>query len=133
MAPSFYLLNNNKERNYMVYANKDSGQAIGEILAVLANKYRLSGVEIKLSQDSLVTSVTISSPVSLKKEYADESKDKKINGGPNSAVIYDGITVKEWAKKLRVARNTILYRIHKHGNPYGRKGPTDSDKIIAGS
>lgn len=130
MAPSFYLLNNNKERNNMVYANKDSGQAIGEILAVLADKYRLSGVEIKLSQDALVTSVTISSPVSLKN---DKSKDKKRNGGPNSAVIYDGITTKEWAKKLRVARNTISYRIRKHGNPYGTKVPTDSDKIIAGS
>lgn len=130
----------------MLYINKDSGQAIGEILSVLAEKYTLSVVDIKLGQDFLTTSVSINSSTarntrntrtsytsSTSYNTSTPSNSSLIVRGKRLAVIYDGLSSKEWADKLRVSRNTILERIKKHGNPYGRKGPTDSDKIIAGS
>ncbi len=127
----------------MLYINKDSGQAIGEILSVLAEKYTLSVVDIKLGQDFLTTSVTINSSTArnvhnARTSYPSSNKSTPSNSslivrGKRLAVIYDGLSSKEWADKLRVSRHTILTRIKKHGNPYGHKGPTDSDKIIAGS
>lgn len=136
----------------MLYINKDSGQAIGEILSVLAEKYTLSVVDIKLGQDFLTTSVAINSSTARNAHNARNTRNTRtsytsstsyntstpsnsslIVRGKRLAVIYDGLSSKEWADKLRVSRNTILERIKKHGNPYGRKGPTDSDKIIAGS
>lgn len=130
----------------MLYLTKDSGTAVGEIIAAISASHSVTGVELKLTQDTLIASLrvggkrktiyssAVENPIRAKgRSWKKRSKKK----GRTSKIIYDydgeSMGSKEWAKKLHVSDNCIRYRFNKFGNPYGLKGPTDSDKIIAGS
>lgn len=131
----------------MLYATKESGAAIGEVIAAITATTKVTGVEIRLTQDEMITSLKVTGgKLKIKKaltapieKTANKQKRKYRKHGKKRGeaeqVSCDGrsMSAKEWATRLGVAENTVRYRISKYGNPYGRKGPTDGDKVVAGA
>jgi len=134
----------------MLYATKDAGASIGAILASLPENYKLEHLEIRLTQDDMVIhaglaetsskkvkkdktviGLSLNTKKSKKRKYR---RRKAVHTGPAEVYEYGDtcLSAKDWAHKLGVAENTVRYRIRKYGNPYGTKGPTDRDKVIAG-
>ena len=44
---------------------------------------------------------------------------------------YDGKTISEWARELKVRYNTVRYRLKTNGTPFGKEKPNDKDRVIA--
>ena len=132
----------------MVYPTKDAGLAIGEIIAALSEKTQVEGLEIKLTAEALVANIKLGAgrkSICCKIGRSDSEKTVRIPRVRRSLIGKIGrikrgqlfecngksMTIKGWAKELGTSYFAIRRRIMKTGNPYGLKGPNDTDKIVA--
>ena len=127
----------------MVYPTKDAGLAIGEIIAAISEKTSVDGLEIRLTADALVANIKLGSkhrttPALAGKSPARRpSKDripmKTARTKTNQVFEYNGksLTISGWAKELGVSYHAIRRRVLNTGNPYGLKGPSETDKVVA--
>lgn len=129
----------------MVYPTKDAGLAIGEIIAAISEKTSVDGLEIRLTADALVANIRLGSKhrmtpaLAVKSPIGRPSKDripmKPSRIKTNQVFEYNGksLTINGWAKELGVSYYAIRSRILRTGNPYGLKGPSETDKVVAAS
>ena len=129
----------------MVYPTKDAGLAIGEIIAAISEKTSVDGLEIRLTADALVANIRlgpkrrVTPALTGKSPLMRPSKDripmKTARIKTNQVFEYNGksLTISGWAKELGVSYYTVRRRVLSTGNPYGLKGPSETDKVVAAS
>ena len=129
----------------MVYPTKDAGLAIGEIIAAISEKTSVDGLEIRLTADALVANIrlgpkrraipTMSGKSPLMRPSKDRIPMKTARIKTNQVFEYNGksLTISGWAKELGVSYYAIRRRVLNTGNPYGLKGPSETDKVVAAS
>ena len=129
----------------MVYPTKDAGLAIGEIIAAISEKTSVDGLEIRLTADALVANIrlgpkrrmipTPAGKLPLMRPSKDRIPMKPARIKANQVFEYNGksLTINGWAKELGVSYYAIRGRILRTGNPYGLKGPSETDKVVAAS
>lgn len=132
----------------MVYPTKDAGLAIGEIIAALSEKTQVEGLEIRLTAEALVANIKFGSgqkTIRCKVGRPSDAIPTRIAKSEKPLIrravkikknqIFEcngrSLTIKGWAKELGISYYTIHGRIKKTGNPYGLKGPNDTDKVVA--
>ena len=127
----------------MVYPTKDAGLAIGEIIAAISEKTSVDGLEIRLTADALVANIrlgpkrrvtpTLEGKSLIMRPSKDRIPMKTARIKANQVFEYNGksLTINGWAKELGVSYYAIRRRILRTGNPYGLKGPSETDKVVA--
>lgn len=117
----------------MVYPTKDYGTAVGEIAVALSSIGEVSGVEVRMTSEEITARIMVGS-AGVRKELKRRENGLKANPHRRSKQRYGMVecdgevhSVKEWAEILGVRCNTITARMRTHGNPKGRKGPTNED------
>ena len=128
----------------MVYPNQDAGRAIGEIVSAIADAHPITGIQIRMTSEEFMADIQIgeakrarivrkTEKTGTKKSTVLGKKGKRKSLRNARVVECDGksMAIREWAEKLGVSAECVRQRIKKTGNPYGRKGPTDGDWMIA--
>ena len=121
----------------MVYPTHDFGRAVGEIVRSVSETCGVREIRIRLTADELTTEIDTA-------DHRKQGKPKKASGDRNwkkaeickdTPIECDGktMTAGEWAKKFGISMQSIRNRMRAHGNPYGRKGPTNGDKLLVGA
>lgn len=93
---------------------------------------------VTAENDRLIIELSFGTPAPVNADGCkNPKKPKKVNKAKKSKKVrgkdmsYDGKSVSEWARDLKVHDSTIRYRLKTNGTPFGREKPTDKDRVIA--